>query len=218
MSILKLAQYADDITMFLRDKNGLERVLEIVKECSEISQLTINTNKTEAMWLWSMQNCKEDYCNIKWKTQLNIVGIIIQSNTTASDIQENWTKRLENVDKIITRCATRNLSISGKFMYNKNIFNFTVCLSNASTHCSTANPSETKHDYYSDIILWKKKYSNTRAFEKVKRTVVCSSTEEGGINMINVHDMQASFVLAWATKWQQPGNQNWKLIPRILFN
>ena len=112
----------------------------------------------------------------------------------------------------------KKLKYQLKVMYNKNIFNFTVCLSNASTHCSTANPSETKHDYYSDIILWKKKYSNTRAFEKVKRTVVCSSTEEGGINMINVHDMQASFVLAWATTLKQPGNENWKLIPRTLFN
>ena len=69
MRIRKLALYADDITLFLRDKNDLERVFQIVKEFSEISQFTLKKKKTEAMWLGCMQSCKEEYCNIKWKTQ-----------------------------------------------------------------------------------------------------------------------------------------------------
>ena len=153
-----------------------------------------------------------------WKTQLNILGNIFQqTNTTASDIQENWIKILENVEKIFTRWVKRNLSISWKlciiktFLISQFVYPMQALIA----------PPQILQKLNTILLLrylWKKKYPNTRAFEKVTRTVVCSSTEEVGINMINVHDMQASFVLAWATTLKQPGNENWKLIPRTLFN
>ena len=40
--ILKLALYADDVTLFLRDKNGLQCVLSLTGEFSLLSCLEIN--------------------------------------------------------------------------------------------------------------------------------------------------------------------------------
>ena len=48
--------------------------------------------------------------------------------------------------------------------------------------------------------IWKKKYSNTQAFEKVKRDVMCQTYVCGGLNMINVIDMQKSFLITWVKK------------------
>merc|ERR1711893_466873 len=45
--------------------------------------------------------------------------------------------------------------------------------------------------------LWKKQYSNRRAFEKVKRDVLCLDYKKGGLKMINIFDMQFSFVVKW---------------------
>ena len=45
--------------------------------------------------------------------------------------------------------------------------------------------------------LWKKKFCNRRAFEKVRRDVLCSDFEDGGLKMIDVIDMQTSFVIKW---------------------
>ena len=45
--------------------------------------------------------------------------------------------------------------------------------------------------------IWKKKYSNAKAFEKVKKRIMCPKMEEG-LSMINVDDLQRSFVLSWA--------------------
>ena len=47
--------------------------------------------------------------------------------------------------------------------------------------------------------IWKKKYSNTKSFEKVKRRIMCQKME-GGLSMINVDDLQKSFLLSWAKK------------------
>ena len=45
--------------------------------------------------------------------------------------------------------------------------------------------------------LWRKKNCNRKAFEKVKRTVVCGALENGGLNMIDLKQMQAAFLLQW---------------------
>ena len=65
--------------------------------------------------------------------------------------------------------------------------------------------------------LWKKKNTNTKAFEKVKRTVLCSSIEKGGLNMININDMQNSFTLSWAVNLLNSTRQIWHAIPRFWF-
>ena len=46
--------------------------------------------------------------------------------------------------------------------------------------------------------FWRKK--DRKAFEKVKRTVVCSDVENGGLTMIDVRQMQLTFLLHWAVR------------------
>ena len=46
--LLKLVLYADDVTLFLQDKNDLQCVLSLIGEFSPFSCLEINIKKTEA--------------------------------------------------------------------------------------------------------------------------------------------------------------------------
>ena len=41
--------------------------------------------------------------------------------------------------------------------------------------------------------LWRKKDCNRKAFEKVKRNVVCSDLENDGLGMINLKQLQTAF-------------------------
>jgi hypothetical protein len=66
--------------------------------------------------------------------------------------------------------------------------------------------------------LWKKKFTNTRAYEKVKRVVVCNSTKDGGLNMINVLQMQKAFILNWVLDLLNTDNATHKIIPNFLFS
>ena len=61
--------------------------------------------------------------------------------------------------------------------------------------------------------IWKKKYSNTKASEKVKRRIICQKMEEGGLSMINVDDLQKSFLLSWAKQLMIEKDEKWKQIP-----
>ena len=210
-TILKLAMYADDITMFLSSKQDLEKALECVNQFTDISYLKINTNKTEAMWIGSMKNSRETHFNLSWRQQLKILGIIFKNDTPASDIRDNWSKRVEKIEQIIKLWSRRNLSISGK-----------ICILRTFLISQVVYPMQAliaPKDILQQIntmlfrFLWKKKFSNTKAFEKVKRVVVCNKKEEGGLQMINIIDMQTSFSLVWIAQLKEEKISKWKSIP-----
>ena len=67
-------------------------------------------------------------------------------------------------------------------------------------------------------VLWRKKDCNRKEFEKVKRTVVCGDTENGGLRMIDVRQMQLSFLLQWAVRLcQAQRSEKWSWTPKMLF-
>jgi hypothetical protein len=208
--------YADDITMFLRDKEDLENVLKLLTIYTSISNLNINKNKTEAMWLGAYKNTKEIFCNLKWKNQIKILGIIFRNDTPASQIDDNWLKRIEKVERIISLWTKRNLSISGKLCIIKSFLlsQFVYPLQALSAPTAILQRVNTMLFRF----LWKRKYTNTRAYEKVKRNVLCNIKEEGGLNMINIIDMQHSFMLNWISQLNNDAESKWKIIPTFYLN
>ena len=59
-------------------------------------------------------------------------------------------------------------------------------------------------------LLWKKKFSNTRAFEKIKRKVHCSDTKNGGLNMFDISGIQSAAFLQWAESVCTGPEEEWK--------
>ena len=67
-------------------------------------------------------------------------------------------------------------------------------------------------------VLWRKKDSNRKAFEKVKRTVVCGALKNGGLNMIDLKQMQAVFLLQWVGRlFQAQVLDKWSHVPKNIF-
>ena len=63
--------------------------------------------------------------------------------------------------------------------------------------------------------LWRKKDCNRKAFEKVKRTVVCSALENVGLNMIDLKQMQTAYLLQWVkSRLQAQALDKWSHIPK----
>lgn len=216
IDMIKLAMYADDISMLLQGKQDLENAMKLVTDFTKISQLKINKNKTEAMWLGSQKDSREHLCDLKWKKQLKILGILFKNDVTASDINENWSVRIEKIERIISIWSKRNLSITGKLCIVKSflISQFVYPMQALSAPATILQKVNTILFRF----LWKKKYTNTRAFEKVKRCVMCNVGENGGCNMINIIDMQASFMMTWITQLKIDTSAKWKLIPTYIFN
>ena len=213
---LKIALYADDVTLFLKDETDLFHVMTIFRNFSQLSGLVINAKKSEAMWLGSRKNDTQSYFNITFKSKLKILGIYYSSHTPASELEDNWTERIEKIKRIIHRWEKRNLSIFGKSHIIKVYLISQFVYFMQAMSLPEKILTEINRMFYR--FLWRKKDCNRRAFEKVKRNVLVQDFEHGGIKMIDIKMMQNSILLQWGSKLcQSKDSDKWLSIPRHIF-
>ena len=74
--IVKIALYADDITLFLNDETDLQCALGIFDGFSHISGLMINKRKSEAMWLDSKKHCDLNICRFCLEKETENAGCV----------------------------------------------------------------------------------------------------------------------------------------------
>ena len=114
---------------------------------------------------------------------------LINSHITHSSIRISWPFQ---IDKCWQR---RNLSLYGKILICK-----TFLLSQISYTIQALVPP-VKIINAIDLLLfkfiWQKKHSNKKAFEKIKRKVICQPIEKGGLGMISIKSQTKLFHLKW---------------------
>ena len=111
-----LSQYADDSSLILDDNpKSLEQSLFML---NKFSDLRVNLDKTEAIWLGSRRSCHEQLLpdkHLSW----NFSGIFkllgISFNLSESDkTLENFTEKVQSVKKILNLWSYRDLTYIGK--------------------------------------------------------------------------------------------------------
>ena len=98
--ILKVLMYADDITVFLKDKRDVNLVIDTIDEFTVISGLKLNKHKSEAMGIGASKDL-HDLNTIKCVNEIKILGIYYSNFMNASKNEKNWVKRIENMRKLI---------------------------------------------------------------------------------------------------------------------
>ena len=215
--VLKIALYADDITLFMHDEHDMQIAITLFKEFSTFSGLLINKSKSGAMWLGNRKNSNEAFFGFQWKKKLKILGVYFANDQSASFIKENWEQRIENMKRIIHSWEKKDLSLIGKIHIIK-----TFLISQLIYFMQAFIIPEHVLTEINQILfrfLWRKKNCNRKAYEKVKRTVVCKNFENGGLKMIDIKQMQSAFLLQWAVSLcTSKESENWIHIPKKLFS
>ena len=208
---LKGLQYADDASLFLRDRLDFREVLSKIKKFSVFSGLHMNTNKTYAMQ-FNGNDDGEDFQGIRFVNSLKILGIVFSKYHCSRDISDNIDPKIESLEKLCGLWKKRNLSLMGKVLILK-CFGLSLFIHTM----QSIGIKQDKLDKINSIFfrfLWDKGNGpGNRVIEKVKRTIMCNNINEGGLRMINIKNMQASFYLHWVEKLLSPVAQNWKYIP-----
>ena len=65
--------------------------------------------------------------------------------------------------------------------------------------------------------IWRKDSIDKKAWERVKRIVLCNRKEKGGLEMINIQTFQNSFLIHWACRLLDENSEDWKIIPTETF-
>lgn len=205
---LKVCQYADDTSLFLKDFNDMKRAYAHLDEFSKFSGLYLNLNKSFALST-NGQPIDTGDLNIQFKDTIKILGLYFSSLKSASEIDLNWTGRLNKVINVFGQWSKRNISLLGKTLVIK-----TYALSQfVFVMKSIALPKEVLDllNKYCFNFLWAKRFNPTaKVTEKLKRTVLCAPKNEGGLGLWDMHHMQGSILLEWGEKLINAENSQWK--------
>ena len=212
VNVAKILLYADDITLLLQDDGDMRNALMIFDEFSLISGLYINRNKSEALWLGSRKNCGLQPVDFVWKDKIKILGVYFSNSKCASEMEENWVKRVDTCKRLIASWEKRNLSIMGKVCIVKTFLISQWVYIMQSIVIPEHVIVEVNRLLYR--FLWRKRDCNRKAFEKVKRSVLCCETEQGGLSMIDLRDLQTACLLHWAMTACKQSDACWNIIAR----
>ena len=206
---IKIKQLADDTTLFLKDKQDMINSFTMLKDFEGFTGLKLNVHKTNAMQIGARRECE----NLPFKTveKIKILGIYFENDKMAMGIETNWKNRIERIQSLIRNWSKRDLSIQGKVVVVKTFLISQLVFIMQSIGLPRAALQKINRMLYK--FIWQKKFSNRRAFEKVKRNVLEAEYNKGGLNMINVNDFQNHFYLQWAGKLSEADTENWSIIP-----
>ena len=211
---LKIKQLADDTTLFLQNKNDIMHARSILENFSSFSGLTLNQSKTKALKIG--KNNEEEEIPFNVTDKIKILGVVFKNNVRAQDIEDNWVSRINKMKTIIKSWSARDLSLHGKIVIIKTFLISQYIFIMQSVGLPDKVLNEINRTLYK--FLWQRKYSNRKAFEKVKRKVMESEYGKGGLKMINVNDLQTCFYLQWLGRLYKSDHENWSLIPKWHFS
>ena len=217
-SPIKIRMYADDATLFLKNVMDYREVLSRIKMFTRFSGLSLNINKTTAMYFGDSSHKGTMKFGIKFVNNIKILGVIFSNESASIDIKENFDPKINKLERICSLWEKRNLTLIGKVTILK-----TFGISQFIYLMQSIGINEENLVKINKILfrfIWQTKTNNgKKVIEKVKRETVCSLLEEGGLNMIDIKKMQDSFILKWGDKLladnedTQDDIYSWKTIP-----
>ena len=129
---------------------------------------------------------------------LKLLGIFFNAKKEASLIEENWSLKIEEINKLIKSWSARKASLWGKSLVSK-----AFLLSKLGHSLQALALPENVMDIIDRQIfqyLWLKTDLGKRQVERIKRDTLCLQVEDGGIGMISVKDQSCLMLIKWLHK------------------
>ena len=211
---IRILQYADDTTFFLRNRADLREVLSEIKKLSSVSGLNLNENKSKI--LIGYNQVLETYLeNIKCQEKMKILVVTFSLKSPAGKLKDNWENIVENIERTLSAGSKRDLSLIAKNFILK-----TFALSKVNHLIESIGLPNTVLKHLNTMFFrfpWEKRYNNKRAFEKIKRKVIYNPIEKGGLKILNIEAIQSAAYLHWAEKLLTGVEQDWKILAKAAY-
>ena len=198
---LLMTQYADD-TEFILDgsKKSFETTVRVLTDFASTSDLNINYEKSQVIWIGSKIYCKDVYLShlkLDWNPKVfKILGV--KFSTNIKEISEiNFENKLFEIKQIINRWMKRVITPLGRIAIIKSLL---ISKLNY-LFLTLPNPPGIFLKELNQILfnfVWSNKP------DKIKRSVACRLVCEGGLSMVDIYTYVKALKLMWIRKILDP--------------
>ena len=148
----------------------------MIEEFYSFSGHKLNSNKTKLMKIG--HHIQDDIVTpFEIVEKIKILGIVFENGKRAIDIDENWTGRIEKLTRFIQLWSKRDLNKTGKTVIVKCFLVSQLIYVMQSIGLSEKVLIDVNRLFYK--FIWQKRFSNRKAFQKVKRVIVEGKLEDG---------------------------------------
>lgn len=205
---IKISQYADDTTLILDgSRTSFTNAVQALELFSVSSGLRLNHKKTEVLWIGANKDSEEKFCpdkNFRWiRDKVKTLGVWL-STDAAITVKANYEEKLADLRATLSCWEFRRLTLLGKITVLKSLIisKLTYILSPLPTnHCAIEEINSLLFNF-----LWNGKG------DKIKRDVMISEYEHGGLKMIDVRLFTKALKASWVKKYLDSENlAKWKL-------
>ena len=203
---MKISQYADDTVLFLQpNEPNLRHCFSILDQFNCMSGLKINVEKCSVIRLGSFNDTLCQDKPLSWPSdKILYLGITIPLDGQNNFYELNLSPKLEEIKKILSVWALRNLTLYGKIVILKTlaipklIYSFSI-LPNAPEFFF----SNLQRMFFE--FLWNNKG------DKIKRSILYNDYLEGGLKMPHVYSFNNAIKVAWVKRYLDHHNDSkWK--------
>jgi hypothetical protein len=200
--INKIFAYADDICIYtLNNMASIQAVFYEYERLTKFSGLQLNADKTEFLHVNNNLNHNADrhfnfkYNNIDYQVSackhITICGIRFSSDQQ-TEYEYNVIRRINAMENQLKRWICRDLTLNGRNMIAKT-FGFSQLI--YAMQCCTIKAEDlTKIERIYFKFLWCKKWDSA-APDRIKRAILKTTKDEGGLNCIDVMALDESIKL-----------------------
>jgi len=194
--------YADDLTIFVKDVNSINRLQCIFEEFDKISGLRINKGKTYFVWLGEEKDKPEIPLFGKLVKEVKILGVYFTLDIRIKE-EMNYKEILSKIKRLLGWWKQRDVSLMGKVHLLK-----TYALSKLNYVSSVLTVPKWVMSDVEKItfeFLWKGK-------DRIKRNIMFQDYKNGGIRMSNYRLFVKTQRIGWLRRLLYgEKNMGWKL-------
>ena len=202
----KISQFADDTTFMLQgDQNSFENCFLILEKFQHLSGLKINYDKTFNVWLGSKKYCRTKFLNqydMNWNPgRFKLLGLWF-TNDTDNMAEINLNEKFNETKKLFEVWMRRTITPLGKIAVLKSL----ILSKLTYLWLLLPNPPQQMIDKIQELcykFVWNNKH------DKVKRTLVVHSIEDGGLGLPYIYTQIRALKLTWLKKCIKNHNSKW---------
>ena len=200
---IKISLYADDTTLILDgSRASFQNSLQILEFFRAISGLRLNYKKTEALWIGANAGSEEKLCpenDLRWMSdKVKTLGVWLSTDPEIM-LKANYEEKITKLKVSLGCWELRRLSLLGKITVLKSLIvsQLTYILSPLPTNQCAIDEVNTLFFKF----LWDGKG------DKIKRDIMISEYEDGGLKMIDIRLFTQALKLSWVKKYLDKGNE-----------